>query len=60
MKRAEEGFDYYFVNGFGEIQCFAEEGALTDGKLFNAGNYFKSEQEAKESKFYKVFHEEEL
>ena len=57
--RAERKGLYYCVNNIGEIEAEYEEGISYDDDLFNAGNYFKSEEEAKSSRFYKVFHEED-
>lgn len=57
--RAEEGKYYYYISGTGLIMHSAEYNTFEDDARCNTGNYFKTEEEAKESKFYKVFHEEE-
>lgn len=56
--RAEDGEMYYFVTSFGEIACEQELFYQDDDRRFDAGNYFKNEKEARESKFYKVFSQE--
>jgi hypothetical protein len=57
--RAEKLGSYYTVSAAGEILKYNDVGSTGDNKFFIAKNYFKTVQEAKESKFYKVFHEEE-
>jgi hypothetical protein len=57
--RADIGTAYYYINAFGDVTFVAESEDHYDNKKFNIGNYFKTEEEAKESKFYKVFHEED-
>ena len=55
--RAREGGRYYYVGALGDVASITELESDYDNKMFNVGNYFKTEEEAKESKFYKVFHE---
>ncbi len=57
--RAEVGQEYYYINPCGIIETEIENGSSFDSELFKSGNYFQTKQEAKDSKFYKVFHEEE-
>ncbi|MGL5232349.1 MAG: hypothetical protein ACRC7W_03320 [Fusobacteriaceae bacterium] len=57
--RANHNGGYFHVNTMGFINDAIEVGDSIDRNRFKVGNYFKTEQEAKESKFYKVFHEEE-
>lgn len=57
--RAEKNREYFFVNGCGAIVTGCELFCVKDGLKFEVGNYFQTEEEAKGSKFYKVFHEEE-
>lgn len=57
--RADTNNIYYYINASGDFAFMSESGNDYDNKKFNIGNYFKTEEEAKESKFYKVFHEEE-
>ena len=55
--RAEPKCKYYFVESTGVVFSGYEYGNIKAGERFQVGNYFKSEKEAKESKFYEVFHE---
>ncbi|MGL5051197.1 MAG: hypothetical protein ACRC6E_11330 [Fusobacteriaceae bacterium] len=55
--RATKDNKYYCVNGFGVVACNKEVFYQTDTLFFETGNYFRTEKEAKESKFYKVFHD---
>lgn len=57
--RANYNGGYFHVNTMGFINDTIEVGDSTDRGRFKVGNYFQTEQEAKESKFYKVFHEED-
>ena len=57
--RAEYPDPYYFIAGTGLVTLQKELGFFENEVHFETGNYFKTEEEAKESKFYKVFHEEE-
>lgn len=57
--RAKSGDIYCHICGTGLIMHSAEYNTLENDAHFNTGNYFKTEEQAKESKFYKVFHEEE-
>ena len=56
--RAEKGEKYYFTDEFGDVNKYCETFDYLDDKLFKTGNYFQTEEEAKASKFYKVFKEE--
>ena len=57
--RAKEGEFYFLVDTTGDILKILDSRNFYDDKKFKIGNYFKTEEEAKESKFYKVFHEED-
>lgn len=58
--RAERSILYCFVASYGDIVWTAEWGHEADGLKYKLGNYFQTEAEARESKFYRVFHESEL
>ena len=51
--------DFYFVNSMGSVDKMWWSDSDVDNRYFNVGNCFKTKEEAKDSKFYKVFHEEE-
>jgi len=53
--RARRGLDYYYVDNFGEIAVAEEDGDTLDDKLFNIGNYFKTEEDALNSPIYKSY-----
>lgn len=57
--RAKSGDIYCHISGTGLITHSSEYNTFENDVHCNTGNYFKTEEEAKESKFYKVFHEEE-
>ena len=57
--RAPEGDIYAMVDHFGYIIGERESNSPADDRLFSIGNYFKTKEEAANSKFYKAFHEEE-
>jgi hypothetical protein len=57
--RAERHSYYYYVSAYGGICDYTDDRSSFDDNMWNVGNYFKTEEEAKNSKFYKVFHEEE-
>lgn len=46
--RAEEGSSYYIVNSVLEVDRFYDDREPSDDKLYNCGNYFRTETEAKE------------
>jgi hypothetical protein len=54
--RAEIGGMYYAVNMFGDVDPVTDKTNRMDDLLYNCGNYFSSEDEAKESAIYKAFH----
>ncbi|MGL5051709.1 MAG: hypothetical protein ACRC6E_13940 [Fusobacteriaceae bacterium] len=59
--RAKTNDDVYFtVDGKGEVVCWADDYSEYDDAMYRVGNYFETTEEAEESKFYKVFHEEEM
>jgi hypothetical protein len=55
--RAEKQDSYCFIAGTGLVTMQKDFGSFENDKHFKHGNYFKTEEEAKESKFYKLFHE---
>jgi hypothetical protein len=55
--RAEKHSCYYYISAFGEISSATDDRTGFDTGIWEAGNYFKTEEEAKNSKFYKVFQE---
>ena len=48
---------YYLVTSLGTVNHCQESGNLYDDALFDVGNYFKTEEEAMNSKFYKAFND---
>ncbi|MGL4999410.1 MAG: hypothetical protein ACRC5T_10620 [Cetobacterium sp.] len=58
--RASYGEKYYSVNHYGVVERSIERSYKIDSRLVDIGNYFKTEKEAKESKFYKIFHDKEV
>ena len=56
-RRASKGDSYYFVNDIGEVCRMLDFMGRNENLKYNIGNYFSSEEEAKQSKFYKVFQE---
>jgi hypothetical protein len=46
--RAEVGEKYYYFNTYFEVDSFIEEYHNTDTKLYNLGDYFKTEEQAQE------------
>lgn len=55
--RAKSGCLYFYVDSDGTIERAVEDSNGIDSGRFEQGNYFQTEKEAKESKFYKVFHD---
>ncbi|MGL5051572.1 MAG: hypothetical protein ACRC6E_13240 [Fusobacteriaceae bacterium] len=55
--RGARGDKYYYVTSYGSVIRDVENSYKPDTLLFKTGNYFRTEKEAKESKFYKVFHD---
>ena len=55
--RAEKGCKYFLINSIGDIYNTMDNYYEIDDLHFETGNYFKTEEEAKQSKFYKIFHE---
>lgn len=56
--RAEKGESYYTITAFGDVDGRVENFDEYDNNLFRAKNYFRTAEEAKESKIYRAFHEE--
>lgn len=46
--RAEEGENYYFVDTLGSVYKFTDNRSFQDNRLFETGNYYKTEERAKE------------
>jgi hypothetical protein len=57
--RAEKGGKYFYVCSLDGISYENDDYGYSDNRNYNSGNYFRTEEEAKNSKFYKVFHEED-
>lgn len=57
--RAKEDEGYLHIDTQGDIKHISECGYISDNGRWEKGNYFRTIKEAKSSKFYKVFHEEE-
>lgn len=57
--RAEDKQIYYFVDSMGEIIEIIDTKSIKDNSRFMLDNYFKTREEAKQSKFYKVFNKGE-
>lgn len=55
--RAEMHEPYYFINSRGDVCRTLDERTTFDCVVYKAGNYFQTRKEAKDSKFYKVFHD---
>ena len=49
---------YIVVSSIGRVETHQEFGQISDDKRYESGNYFQTEELARDSKFYKVFHEE--
>ncbi|MGL5049707.1 MAG: hypothetical protein ACRC6E_03630, partial [Fusobacteriaceae bacterium] len=58
--RALKGDVFWYVSAFGITTKGIDYYSICDETLYKTGNYFKTEEETKESKFYKVFYKEEL
>ena len=54
--RANRNDPYYFVTDIGGVGDHLEKKDWIDNEFFKVGNYFKSEEKAKESEIYKAFH----
>ena len=55
--RAELTGVYYYVDSFGSIYASHNFNYKADNRRYSIGNYFRTEEDARDSKFYKVFHE---
>ncbi|MGL5050896.1 MAG: hypothetical protein ACRC6E_09780 [Fusobacteriaceae bacterium] len=53
--RAEEGIQYVVVTCTGTLNYYTERLSWTDEEYYSCGNYFETEEEAKESDLYKVY-----
>lgn len=53
--RAENGSAYFHVDSSGRVLELIEYICVATDRLYVVGNYFQSEEEAKASKFYRVF-----
>jgi hypothetical protein len=56
--RAKDRY-YYYVTAFGEVAQYLDNNSEMDLKIWKSGNYFQTEEKAKNSKIYKAFHDEE-
>lgn len=54
--RAEVDEIFFHINSVGFIIRDVDNRYVIDNRLYDIGNYFESEQEAKESDIYKAFH----
>lgn len=52
--RADRGDNYYYVDGDGSVTAYGECGDETDNNLYKIGNYFKTEEEAKQKRDYNI------
>lgn len=50
--------NYYYVNSYGKDVVTQNHKNTFDFNQINSGNCFKSREEAKESKFYKIYKED--
>jgi hypothetical protein len=57
--RAKKDFNYYYISVLGEVCGGTDDRSSFDDDIWKMGNYFETKEEAKNSKFYKVFHEKE-
>ncbi|MGL5725582.1 MAG: hypothetical protein ACRCXP_13820, partial [Cetobacterium sp.] len=57
--RAEKAESYYTITAYGDVDSRVENFDEYDNNLFRAKNYFQTEEEAKESKIYRAFNEED-
>lgn len=55
--RAEQNKSYFFINSFGDIEQTTELSNTTDDRRFLKRNYFRNENDARNSKIYKVMNE---
>ncbi len=53
--RLEQHKYYFYVNSTGEIIKIQDNDLLNDSRRHFKGNYFNTEEEARNSKFYKIF-----
>jgi hypothetical protein len=53
--RAERHNEYFYVTSYGVVSKAVDYYGFRDSFRCNVGNYFKTKEEAEESKFYKVF-----
>ncbi|MGL5050649.1 MAG: hypothetical protein ACRC6E_08515 [Fusobacteriaceae bacterium] len=57
--RALKGGVFWYVSAFGIATKGIDYYSICDDTLNKVGNYFKTEEETEESRFYKVFHDGE-
>lgn len=53
--RAEHGERYYFIDTLGDVMSDMDTRYVLDNKKFEIGNYFKTKEDAMNSKLYKAF-----
>ncbi len=56
--RAEEGEYFWYVSNTGVVLKTLEGNTGADKKLYKAGNYFQTEEQAKASNIYKILNSE--
>jgi hypothetical protein len=55
--RAKRGTKYCYISNIGKVMYEPDGRCDFDNELYAAGNYFRTEEDAKNSKIYKAFHE---
>jgi len=58
--RAEFNETYYFISSTGAIEESVDYSERFDRELYDSWNYFKTEEDAKNSDIYNAFHREEI
>ena len=58
-KKRWRASEYRFVGSYGGINTAYDDSTWLDDTRYRLGNYFHTDEEARASKFYKVFHGEE-
>lgn len=54
--RAEKKNDFYYISVEGKVCTTADMYSKIYDEMYESGNYFKTEEDAKNSKIYKAFH----
>ena len=58
-KKRRRASEYRFVGSYGGINTAYDDNTWLDDTRYQLGNYFHTDEEARASKFYKIFHGEE-